>query len=103
MDVDRIRGLARVSGSAEAAREMVSSAATNATVLLRGESFSGPLRAELDAMAKRLQQIDEDLHLLAFQPDGPDCGTRRHRLANGGREPAPASDVEQLAAIEGRS
>lgn len=102
MDTDQVRNLSRTSGSVEAARETVSSAATNVSVLLADQPFREALTAELKEMADRLQKIDEELHLLAFNPSGPDCELRAYRLGHLGREPEPTADAEQLAAIDAR-
>lgn len=99
---DRIRSISRTSGSAEAAREALESAKINVKALLRGEAFALALAVELGGMAERLRQIDDDLQMLSYNPEGPDNEVRSYRLAHGGREPAPQAAKEQLEAIEAR-
>lgn len=99
LTTDQARDFGCASGTAEAAREVIGTLRVNVAVLLSDEDFGPALEEELNAMRKRLGQIEGDLALLARTPHAE----ARYRLAHRGAELASAAaDRAHREAIEAR-
>jgi hypothetical protein len=101
----RREGIMRTVGVADATGDAAQAMASTVQVYCESEPFALPLTKEIDAMAGRLQQIEEDLyaaHDALVQP-GPGFKERAekaiHRLANSGRDPVEDESATTEATI----
>lgn len=102
MEIAEQLGLAEVAGSAYSARQAVEGTKTNVVVRIFGLGFADALEAELDALADRLGQIENDLSALSLRSPGVPAEAAVHRLAHRGAEmPAAQEAQRQLTAIQG--